>query len=465
MCGIAGFVIHPDEKYVNTNTLAKCLLLGIEHRGKDATGAAWRTRNGEVITQKRALIASDFIEQLSMPRRSQAAVLHTRAWTQGEPTNPNNNHPLTCGPITGVHNGIVSNDWELFTQLHMQEKRQGKVDSEAIFATLAWGRDYLEENGKPVDNYGTLLELVEGMAAVAWLDVRDPQGRLHVARLASSPLHIAQTAAGSFFFASTKDTLVKALDFVGLEMDFYEEVKEGTYLRIDNGMISEDYEFETCYGNYGWQPYRRPTTILQTSKNNWYDEDFCLECGDVLLTEQAKAEHEDNCLATWTPTPSATRNDEPLLDAYYLSLGRDVKEMDRDTFAKDYAKRIEDAEEFLGTYDDDEALLLATQTMGLFARPGDWVRTTVCGEKHTYGQIYKCPQAFPDGDFVIRVLLRDPNNGGMVEPAFVKRTCAAFELLKNRVSSGQLVAVPAVEAAIARDATATSGGVVEVVNA
>ena len=42
MCGIAGFCINDaDHKKLKTRSIAKSLLLAIQERGEDATGAAW----------------------------------------------------------------------------------------------------------------------------------------------------------------------------------------------------------------------------------------------------------------------------------------------------------------------------------------------------------------------------------------------------------------------------------------
>ena len=104
------------------------------------------------------------------PRRRRPPFLHTAGpdpcprLHEGAPDDPANNHPIRHGRVAGIHNGIISNDEELFA-LHGIERDQPEmtVDSEMIFAL--------------VDADGTspaVLEQLVGAMAAAWIDERSP---------------------------------------------------------------------------------------------------------------------------------------------------------------------------------------------------------------------------------------------------------------------------------------------------
>lgn len=234
MCGIAGFSRSPDER-VDSRVLATALLLGIEDRGRHATGAAFFEGN-QAFVQKGPIAASKFVRELDMGPEATTAVLHTRWATKGTPAVNANNHPIEIpGKVLGVHNGCLWNDDALFEQIG-PDKRIAQVDSEAIFAALA----YLGE--KPPAALGRIA----GSAAVAWIQPQGDPLALHVARVSSSPLVFASTEAGSFLFASTRSALLTAatragLDLVGGPYD----LAEGTYLRVRAGAVIGKHVFGT----------------------------------------------------------------------------------------------------------------------------------------------------------------------------------------------------------------------------
>ena len=203
MCGIAGFSIgRGDHRNVNCRQLAKHLLLAIQERGEDATGAAWSEADGNdkaVMFAKLDIPADEFVNSLNdlMPRYSRTAILHTRWATKGDPEEMGNNHPIVVGDIVGIHNGVITNDDYLFAV----EKwgRIAEVDSEAIFQLIEHSKD-------PVSR----LHRLEGRAAIAWLDTKEPD-TLHLARLDGSPLYIGATEHGSLVFASTHPLLEEAV--------------------------------------------------------------------------------------------------------------------------------------------------------------------------------------------------------------------------------------------------------------
>lgn len=225
MCGIAGYNLSPNDS-LDATRLARGLLLAIEHRGRHATGAAWCDEAGKVWYDKDGVSATAYVPRLALSPLALSAVLHTRFATQGSPSDNGNNHPIALPGITGTHNGCLDNDGAIFDLLGVE--REAEVDSEAIFALLAYGSD--------LPTPGEALELVEGDAAVAWIETARPR-TLHLARLTGRPLAIGRTAGGSLVYASTPDCLVEGCKAAGVTLNEVREVAEGTYLRVLRGEV------------------------------------------------------------------------------------------------------------------------------------------------------------------------------------------------------------------------------------
>jgi glucosamine--fructose-6-phosphate aminotransferase (isomerizing) len=228
MCGIAGFSLVKKD-HINGRALSDALLAGIVQRGTDATGAAWTDRSAKRIrVRKAAKHAAKFraTSLMAMDESVQTAVLHTRYATKGSPSNNGNNHPIIVRPIIGVHNGVITNDDDLY--LTLLEDRQAEVDSEAAFALLA-------QYDEPATD---MLGMLEGRVALAWLDTRNAD-RLHLARLEGSPLAVGQTRHGSVIFASTMTLLMAAVRRERIALDWAQDVEEQTYMTATHGRIND----------------------------------------------------------------------------------------------------------------------------------------------------------------------------------------------------------------------------------
>jgi glucosamine 6-phosphate synthetase-like amidotransferase/phosphosugar isomerase protein len=230
MCGIAGASLNPTEP-IDATALATQMLLGIEDRGRHATGTAWLSDDGQTWVSKAAIPASTYVQGEHVPATAPTFIGHTRWATQGKAANNDNNHPVDVGGIVGIHNGVIYNDDELF-DLIGANKRIAQVDTEAIFATLL-------HSGLPATDS---LALLRGSAAVAWYDAEDAR-ILHLARVSYSPLVLGRTLGGSLLFASTRSALTRGAAGVGTTLTKVWEEDEGVYLRVLDGNIIERISF------------------------------------------------------------------------------------------------------------------------------------------------------------------------------------------------------------------------------
>jgi glucosamine 6-phosphate synthetase-like amidotransferase/phosphosugar isomerase protein len=231
MCGICGASLAARDA-AEVQSLARDLLLGIEERGRHATGLAWES-DGDVWIDKAAISATTFTARMPNMGTTRAFLGHTRWASQGSPSNPLNNHPIDADGVVGIHNGVLSNDDDIFGLLG-PNLRRGEVDSEAIFALLRHGELPVEE----------ALPLLHGSAAIAWLDTVSPNV-VHLARVSSSPVTVGITRAGSVLFSSTISCLKRVQRLVGDFESIY-ALEEGTYLALYEGEIVDIRTFEVC---------------------------------------------------------------------------------------------------------------------------------------------------------------------------------------------------------------------------
>jgi hypothetical protein len=443
MCGIAGFSLSPNERPINANRLARHLLLGIESRGKDATGAAWRTDQGlGVVIQKKDMTASKWVNSLSVPRTASEVLLHTRAWTQGPPAVAANNHPITVGPITGVHNGMVWNDLEIFNDLGKYGvSRQAAVDSEAIFALLAHGAGVY-----PVEHDTDLLEMVQGSAAIAYFDTTGPNNELHLARICGSPLVIAQTDAGSLVFASTVEAIEQAMFHMHLTIDYMDEkVKEGTYFRIREGLIAEKQNFMPDYSYYSKRPSASVSSRIAAvttvpSADDGYR--WCQEHDEYDWFCDCSAKVESKALTRYEPIEPKPQGwmATGIVETANLFTVHDVTPASDNDFFNWYNARVEGIVNFTKLMEDTpgskpETVLKALDRNHWQTRPGDWVRTDIClGQDGTtvevHGQVLEIPDQFPGGDYLLRILI-PAGEARNAEYVMARRKNFEFEDLKD----------------------------------
>jgi glutamine---fructose-6-phosphate transaminase (isomerizing) len=220
MCGIAGYSLN-DSSELDRTFAAQALLAGIAERGADAVGYAFRS-SGSVAVHKQRSGASALLDRVCVADDATQLLVHVRDYTKGHPTIEANNHPIRHGSVVGIHNGIITNDEEIFARHRfVRSEPEMTVDSAAIFA-LAERADSLAE----------AFDELRGSMAAAWMDERRADV-LFLARGIGRPLWIGR-GEHEVLFASTEATLQLAERYCGLQLE-REEVAAGTLLALAHG--------------------------------------------------------------------------------------------------------------------------------------------------------------------------------------------------------------------------------------
>jgi glucosamine 6-phosphate synthetase-like amidotransferase/phosphosugar isomerase protein len=220
MCGIAGYSLNVDSSLDRT-FVAQALLAGIAERGADAVGYAFRS-SGSVAVHKQRSGASALLDRVSVADDATQLLVHVRDYTKGHPTIESNNHPIRHGSVVGIHNGIITNDEEIFARHRfVRSEPEMTVDSAAIFALA-----------ERADSRAEALQELRGSMAAAWMDERRADV-LFLARGVGRPLWIGR-GEREVLFASTEATLQLAERYCDLELE-REEIAEGTLLALAHG--------------------------------------------------------------------------------------------------------------------------------------------------------------------------------------------------------------------------------------
>ena len=223
MCGIGGFSLSKNSR-ISPRSLSNALLTELDNRGNQASGFAYQSKTESGVFKKD--VAGARLNLKRMPKNAKDVILHTRYATHGTIKDMANNHPIQSPDktINLVHNGVIYNHTVVRKSL---DAKLPEVDTSVIPAIL-------QQFNRDTDKFSML----EGDAAVAWLDDSN-RGKLRLARISHSPLVICQLKDGSFVFASTEAILRKALNSLGLEIDFIAQVAERKLLTVKNGRLDE----------------------------------------------------------------------------------------------------------------------------------------------------------------------------------------------------------------------------------
>ena len=230
MCGIAGYSLSSASS-VDQTLAAQTLLAAISGRGADAAGYAFRGHGVPVSVHKQRTGASELLDLMRVPQGANQLLVHVRDYTKGHPALPANNHPIRHGGVVGIHNGIITNDEQIFAEYGFERAEpEMTVDSEAIFALV-----------ERESNRARALEKLYGSMATAWVDESVPEA-LFAARGFGRPLWIGE-GRHEVFFASTREAIELAERYAGVRLRA-REVSEGCLLALVDGRIARREAFE-----------------------------------------------------------------------------------------------------------------------------------------------------------------------------------------------------------------------------
>ena len=214
MCGIFGIVNTNDG--LSTQALPKVLTTLFklsETRGKEASGLAVRSASS-INVLKSPNSASDLIRSrpykdivdgiTSGGSREVAIIGHSRLVTNGSQHEHRNNQPVVKNGFVAVHNGIVVNVDELWSELS-GEQRNAEVDSEVISTLVS---SYLSQSQGLHDAVSRTLQDLEGMSSFALLH----ENRPHMALSTNNGSLYTIAADGVLIFGSERYILQQLLE-------------------------------------------------------------------------------------------------------------------------------------------------------------------------------------------------------------------------------------------------------------
>ena len=224
MCAICGVGIFRNAK-IDPEKLEKFfteLFISCRAGGEEASGisimgqtkAAVLKHNVSSIiltrTEKYKNIMHQFLDVKNRNDLPYSIIGHCRFPTKGSPQDNRNNHPLVSGNIIGVHNGMISNDDELFQSFNIE--RQGLVDTEIIFTLLNF---FLEKEGSITTAVDKTLEKIHGGYSCA-VQIRIAPHLLLLFRNYNNAEIYVYENLGFFAFATNNHYLKYAEDKTGI---------------------------------------------------------------------------------------------------------------------------------------------------------------------------------------------------------------------------------------------------------
>lgn len=209
MCGIFGIVLKKNSE-IGSEKLLRSLFIASESRGKEASGI-FIERDETVDIFKSADKATKFVEDKMYQKLVGTswclAVGHSRLATNGSIGDNRNNQPVLRGDWFGVHNGIITNEDDLWKMIG--EKPELTLDTEVLMALL---QSLMKKYGL-VKSIRKAFSLLEGEATVA---LRNSSNRVLILATNTGSLYFSWLNDGSLIFASERYILGKVLSAHGM---------------------------------------------------------------------------------------------------------------------------------------------------------------------------------------------------------------------------------------------------------
>ena len=210
MCGIFGMAVSRNTALGRSDfsALLHKLYLLSESRGKESAGlhlllpsasSAWTIKGA--LPASELILTKDFKAALTAGldlaygndglklEQPLIAIAHSRLVTNGRAELPENNQPVRADTVTIVHNGIVVNVDQLWSERpHL--KRTAEVDTEVIAAMIA---EAMQTSSDPIQSTREAFRDLKGAASIAWTH-------------GSTPALTLATNTGDLFFAALPES-------------------------------------------------------------------------------------------------------------------------------------------------------------------------------------------------------------------------------------------------------------------
>lgn len=301
MCGIVG-VISPQPLTKENVDLFKNAFKKTESRGRDACGiyhypAKMKYRfTGSVseMLDKEEDKLSSYIEKESI------ILGHTRASTQGNSENNDNNHPFSTKNFVMAHNGVINNDEDVRKLFKIPKKdifRKGHKTPETDSYVIIWLIEHFYEKEKDVVKAIQETTKLIGGGYACWLFHKDTKD-VYLFRN-SNPIDIGFIPeSNTILFASDEDFYehykenAKGLDFLGGFFNYAissKSLEEKIIYKILYGNKKiEEYEFEIKPYGTSILPEEKEEEIVEEIENVGTNEEEQINDGENLDDEDNK---------------------------------------------------------------------------------------------------------------------------------------------------------------------------------
>jgi asparagine synthetase B (glutamine-hydrolysing) len=278
---------RPQKKHLTA------LFEKLEDRGKDASGYAYvDEKEGSLIVYKDCVRSTLLVKTepwLKLTDLPKIMIFHTRAKTKGEPVNNMNNHPIfNKNGDCIVHNGMISNDDEVYKKIKVE--RDAQVDSEVILALMNSGK------GNPVKR---VFRTLRGSYAFASISLQRPDELILVRN--SNPVKIYYNQNDDImYFCSERDMMIKALGIANQSCRGFITDQGGYWyneMADDHGLWigPEGVRKYTKYESLGWSNYYSGYNVNRWDNSRWDDDKKTTPVGSQLpIKYEADDEKKDD---------------------------------------------------------------------------------------------------------------------------------------------------------------------------
>ena len=218
MCGIFGIIAYADSK-ITTKKLESSVLKAFhesERRGKDSSGALSVTSKNMFVTKSpergRDLVKTGEFKTLLKDSISSylhgetfALFGHTRMATHGSADIYDNNQPIVAHQSVILHNGIIVNFEEIYTE-NPQLNKMYDVDSEVLISLINW---FQNSEVSEFDSISKASDICQGANTFMYLNSKSSHIYLNSS---NGSLYVFEDKLlGLYVFASERQTLEKII--------------------------------------------------------------------------------------------------------------------------------------------------------------------------------------------------------------------------------------------------------------